>query len=195
MNQRGFAHALLLIILLVGLAFGVYLVQQKTNLFSRASSNPISGPVTGNNINWTTDEVSLEADNFFIEINAPVQGQLYGGDPDSLEIVSNPISTLDNGDLYTTLEATWQENGREMRMFMYFSQTDQDPWKLFELRTYNGAIQGDWIYYTPIDGNGNDIGNYLGQTYINNAGPIEFHNTSQSPTARIVLDNVRLKAF
>src|SRR3989344_747475 len=43
--QRGVAHILLMLVLLAGLAFGVYLVQQKTNLFSRASSGPISGPI------------------------------------------------------------------------------------------------------------------------------------------------------
>lgn len=42
-KQKGFAHALLLIVLLAGLAFGVYLVQQKTNLFSRAASGPLGG--------------------------------------------------------------------------------------------------------------------------------------------------------
>ncbi len=43
--QSGFAHLLLTVILLAGLAFGVYLVQQKTHLFSKAASGPISGPI------------------------------------------------------------------------------------------------------------------------------------------------------
>ncbi len=35
-NQKGFAHILLLILLLAGIALGVYLVQQKTNLLPKA---------------------------------------------------------------------------------------------------------------------------------------------------------------
>jgi hypothetical protein len=40
-SERGVVHILLLVVLLAGLAFGVYLVQQRTNLFSKASSHPL----------------------------------------------------------------------------------------------------------------------------------------------------------
>lgn len=45
-NQKGFAHIFLIILLLVGLAVGIYLVQQKTNLLPKAGGGPmiISGP-------------------------------------------------------------------------------------------------------------------------------------------------------
>ena len=42
--QLGFTHLLLILILAVGLVVGIYLVQQKTNLFSKAY-NPVSSPV------------------------------------------------------------------------------------------------------------------------------------------------------
>ncbi len=45
-NQRGFVHIAVIVILLLGLALGVYLIGQKTNIFSRASSGPVSGPVS-----------------------------------------------------------------------------------------------------------------------------------------------------
>ncbi|OGE25454.1 hypothetical protein A3H85_03365 [Candidatus Daviesbacteria bacterium RIFCSPLOWO2_02_FULL_40_8] len=38
-SQKGIAHIILLVVLLAGLALGVYLVQQRTNLFSKAFSN------------------------------------------------------------------------------------------------------------------------------------------------------------
>ncbi len=44
-NQSGFAHLLIMLILLVGIGFGVYLVGQRTNIFPKAASNPISGPI------------------------------------------------------------------------------------------------------------------------------------------------------
>ncbi|KKQ77905.1 hypothetical protein A3B42_02920 [Candidatus Daviesbacteria bacterium RIFCSPLOWO2_01_FULL_38_10] len=46
MSQKGFAHILLLLLLLAGLAVGVYLVQQKTNLFPKASVSQPTGPET-----------------------------------------------------------------------------------------------------------------------------------------------------
>lgn len=45
-GEAGFVHILLLILLLVGLAVGVYLVQQKTNIFSKAAILKPSGPET-----------------------------------------------------------------------------------------------------------------------------------------------------
>lgn len=43
MNQKGLAQIFLILILLAGLGLGVYLVQQKTNIFPKAS---VSGPVS-----------------------------------------------------------------------------------------------------------------------------------------------------
>lgn len=43
-NQKGFAHLFLIIILVAGIGLAVYLVQQKTNLFPWATSCPVSGP-------------------------------------------------------------------------------------------------------------------------------------------------------
>lgn len=46
MSQKGFVHILLLLLLLVGLAVGVYLVGQKTNLLPKASVSKPTGPET-----------------------------------------------------------------------------------------------------------------------------------------------------
>lgn len=48
-SQKGIAHILLLVLLVAGIGLGVYLVNQKTNLFPWAASNPIppTCPVSG----------------------------------------------------------------------------------------------------------------------------------------------------
>lgn len=90
-----------------------------------------------NSVSWTTGEVSLSADGFAIVANN------YGflGNPDHQTINSNPSSAT-----YTTLELVWHENGREMRLFIYFS-ADATHWWSNEIRTYDGQLAGDWIYY------------------------------------------------
>jgi hypothetical protein len=45
-SQSGFAPILVIILLLIGLAAAVYLVQTKTNFFPHAASGPISGPIS-----------------------------------------------------------------------------------------------------------------------------------------------------
>jgi len=45
LNQKGFAHLLLMVLLVAGVGLGVYLVGQKTQLFPWAASNPVSAPV------------------------------------------------------------------------------------------------------------------------------------------------------
>lgn len=45
-NQKGIAHLFLLVLLAAGIGLGVYLVNQKTNIFPQAASGPISGPIT-----------------------------------------------------------------------------------------------------------------------------------------------------
>jgi len=96
-----------------------------------------------NTINWSTSYASLKSDNFYIRIG---DKKFYGKEP--IKIQSNP------GTDKTTLEATWNENGLEMRMFMYFQKTDNGEWEMYELRSYNGEQQGDWIYYKDSLGNG-----------------------------------------
>ncbi|MBI2022760.1 hypothetical protein HYS97_02845 [Candidatus Daviesbacteria bacterium] len=47
-NQKGVAHIFILILIIVGIIFGVYLVAQRTNLKPKASlSGPVSGPIEG----------------------------------------------------------------------------------------------------------------------------------------------------
>lgn len=45
LNQKGIAQLLLVILLISGIGLGVFLINQKTQLFPMAASNPISGPI------------------------------------------------------------------------------------------------------------------------------------------------------
>lgn len=62
-NQNGFAHIFVLLLLIIGLGFGVYMVSQKTNLFSRASyvSSPVVATAFGKSIylNSSANNVSF----------------------------------------------------------------------------------------------------------------------------------------
>ena len=95
-----------------------------------------------NPIIWKTNYAKLAASNFYIRIG---NQYFYGAEP--MRITSDPGSDR------TTLEATWQENGVEMRLNMYFTMTDKLEWKMEELRTYNGERSGDWMYYKTTESN------------------------------------------
>lgn len=138
-----------IIVLLASLGLVVVQVQHVQNLLQNAQT-PLTPPMTPpgntkNPVSWATPNVSLEADDFYIMTD----GKKFFGNVTDVEVHSDPGSVA-----YTTLEATWFENGTEMRMNIYFGHKPNDFWKVTELRTYNGQTPGDWIYYKTIDGNG-----------------------------------------
>ena len=45
---------------------------------------------------------------------------------------------------YRTLEATWRENGVEMRLNMYFAGDAASTW-VEEVRIYDGEVDGKWL--------------------------------------------------
>lgn len=92
---------------------------------------------TDNPISWSTDNAQLRAEGFYILAGS----QSFNASPGGVSISSDPGNYY-----YTTLESTWRENNREMRLFMYFGG-DEDEWWVDEIRTYNGQEHGDWIYY------------------------------------------------
>lgn len=142
-------------------------------------------PTSGKLITWTTNDVSLKADGFAITI----EGKRYRALDPKIEVRSDPADAPSYE--YTTLEAKWFENGVEMRMNLYFSYTPGGFWKLYEVRTYNGQKQGDWIYYAPTDANGNAIQHSLGETY-QKAGALTLKSNQGST---LTFENIKLKAF
>lgn len=130
----------LLLLLLITVPIGVFSVVTPKSLFYPRAKGL-------NSVNWRTDTVFLESSDFSMKVD----GVTYQDRNDTLSIRSN------SGNLtYTTLEAVWYENNREMRMDIHFA-ADADEWWVYQIRTYDGQSPGDWIYYigeffrTPFD--------------------------------------------
>lgn len=181
--------SLTIIILLLAISpLLIFAVYQQIELRSRAT-NPVTPitpitPVTPPNpdknpINWITNRVSLSADNFYLEAN----GKKYYANTGNLSLHSDPGSNT-----YTTLEAQWTENDVEMRLYIYFNANTQKWWSP-EMRTYNGEVQGDWIYYY-----GKFFENTLGSRYTSSS--IFFTSSApQSSPGTIHFENLKIQAF
>lgn len=132
--------AFLLAVILVGFTYLKRpIAAQETTVTS--SNNPII---------WKTKYAKISANNFYIRI-----GDTYYYGADNVRVHSDPGS-----DTYTTLEVTWQENGREMRLNLYFAMDSNKMWRVTEVRSYNGAQSGDWIYYNDPQGSTSSKGAY-----------------------------------
>ncbi|MGK5085547.1 hypothetical protein WDW37_19845 [Bdellovibrionota bacterium FG-1] len=94
-------------------------------------------PVLDNSIEWRSNRVLLTADDFHIG----AEGVTYYGSPSFGDFHSDP----GNPD-YWTFEAEWMENGREMRLFIYFA-ADEKHWWATEIRTYDGRESSNWHTY------------------------------------------------
>lgn len=118
-------------ITLIGLMTGTFELRK----MATGEVTPTPGPQ--NPIEWRTDRVLLQAENFYIVAN----DQKFLGNTGNVILHSDP-----GGYGYTTLEAGWQEYGVEMRLYMYFYGNEKEWW-VEEIRTYNGLNPGDWITY------------------------------------------------
>lgn len=92
-------------------------------------------PAVNDQISWRTDVVALTAREFSIVVG----GVTFRAATPKIDIHSDPGNAT-----YRTLEATWQENGVEMRLYLYFGG-DESAWWVDEVRIYNGAANGDWL--------------------------------------------------
>jgi hypothetical protein len=136
----------------------------------------------GNSINWSTNYARLAASNFYITIvnTPPLLNRLFIDNSPTLVLHSDPGNPT-----YTTLEATWSEEGTEMRLFFYFSRNlTTNTWSVSEIRTYNGNLSGDWIYYPGIPGN--TVGSPLtisnaNYRSVDGRGMIHFENLNLQP--------------
>ena len=137
------------------------------------SGTPTTAPIPNvapKALSASTQYVSIQASGFLINTGA---NGTYSTPTTFSDVNSDPPGGGD--DNRTTLELTWFESGREMRMFMYFSK-NASSWKLDELRTYNGNVSGDWIYYTVQDNQGNPIQAPIDSSYTNPG--ITFYGTN-----------------
>ncbi|CAN5292296.1 hypothetical protein BH10PAT1_BH10PAT1_3360 [soil metagenome] len=147
------------------------------NIFPTPTPN--SGPT--NPISWNTGYVSLSASDFYISIGG---GQHFNvNNVQNLDVRSDPENSS-----YTTLEATWHEtNGVEMRLYMYFAKDSNNNWYVSQVRTYNGQLNGDWIFYPGFPGSGN-------QGPLNQSS-FDLIATGGSGVGQIHFDNLSLQPF
>jgi len=106
-----------------------------------ASPAAVSSPGSEQPVDWDTRCVHLTADWLRIVPDAPGEGpdQIFTGE--RVAVKSDP-----GDDTYRTLEATWLEDGSEMRVNLYLT-ADEDNWWVRELRTYDGQPTPDWITF------------------------------------------------
>lgn len=143
-----------------------------------------AGGVQVNPIVWRTSYNELSSSNFHIRVG---DQYFYGKEPMRI--------TADAGVNLATLENIWQENGVEMRLFMYFKKIDQGMWEMYDLRAYNGkgGSASDWIYYSPADSLGNKITSLVG--HRNFAGEERFLPLNRSIDAEIYCKDCSITAF
>ena len=110
-------------------------------------SEPAAAIVT-NQIEWKTDVVGLAAREFSID----VRGKTFRAAAPQVIVTSDPGTPT-----YRTLEATWIENGVEMRLNIYFAGDAAASW-VEEIRIYDGEVAGKWLtargtfFKTPLGG-------------------------------------------
>lgn len=151
---------------------------------------PTSTPVTqprppyqGGILNWDTGFVKLSAYDFYIAIDG---NKFFTANisPSALVLRSDPPSGGDPN--YTTLEAEWHENGVPMRLYMYFTRDmSTNKWRVFEIRTYDGSSNGNWLYFPGLmwlnNGTPYFSGDMLYQS-IDRRAVIHFSNLYIAPT-------------
>ncbi len=113
------------------------------NLYGGSDDSPDAmGPIAASDtsIHWSTPRYLLTARDLDIEV---------GGVTFTAQVEDVDVRGDAGGDTYMTVEATWMENGVEMRLNIYLA-ADTSDWWVTEIRTYNGlpGHNADWIYYT-----------------------------------------------
>ena len=145
-----------------------------------------------NKISWSTPYAVLEADNFYITAG----GKKFTSSGAKVDIHSDAPdgNTTD----YMTLEASWQENGQEMRLYIYFRK-DSSKWWAFEVRGYDGPELGKWVYYHDANNPGTEIYTHtLGKPVIASISHLTPTGESQNLSANnynIHFENLRLQPF
>lgn len=125
---------------------------------------------------WHTQVVSLQADAVSIDVG----GRTFHVPADA-QVHSDPGDAT-----YQTLELDWTEQGIEQRLYMYFA-ADPANWWLSEIRTYNGARPGDWIYYDAPQ-----VATPRGASYVAN---LDLSGTGSGTAGELRIDAMRLTAF
>jgi hypothetical protein len=128
---------------------------------------------------WTTSTVVFEAG----DITISAGGRTFIP-PTSPAVHSDPGNPT-----YTTLETSWSDSGREMRLFVYF-QSDGTRWWSEELRTYDGLDPADWITYR-----GRFFDRPVGQAFDGNLDLGSSEAAHEGVTGTVRITGLHLEAF
>ncbi len=108
-----------------------------------------------NPVKWQTEYAYFSASDFWIKIN---NQYFYAQGP--TEFISDPSEPDQK---YTTLEINWTEKNVPMRFYIYFRmKPTTGEWEVYDLRTYDGSKQGEWIFYNTTDAIGNGVSSLPG---------------------------------
>lgn len=165
---------------LVGVAAATLLIVGLVAINGRDTPRNAGGPGVGSGprFSFVTPQVSLTADDFWIEVG----GSRYTSLGAQVEVHSDPGDAARE-----TLELVWREQGHEMRLFIYF-QSDGAHWSSDELRTYNAQLpEPDWVTFT-----GDFFRSELGSPWT---GTFDQTATEGGVTSHLHMDGVRLQAF
>ena len=94
------------------------ILTQRFELRKRAATGEPTPTPAGASVNWQTPYAYFRADNFRIVANGKT---FYANVSSPISVRSDPGSPA-----YTSLEVIWQENGVEMRLFIYFNSDGQN---------------------------------------------------------------------
>lgn len=182
-----------LIVLALPLTVALALVQQE--LRSRASEYPAT-PATPpgnieNPISWTTDQVSLSADDIYIDID----GKRFVPSSD-VSYSSSPSHPMGDGYLYTDIYADWYSSDQvPMHLYLDFKFKPGSFWQLYQVRTLDGKTFTKEVFYNPVDEFGQPIQNSLGDSYVN-GGEINFlQQGTIVSSAKVHLKNIHITPF
>lgn len=152
-------------------------------------------PLTKNKVSWRTEVVSLEADNFYIEI----EGKKYYANNNTLQLFSSYTSSFSTTQpnllsRVSSLYLFWQENGVGMILSVNFKEHERG-WEVDYIRTSNGRsdfqdTDRHWMTY------------YIYQLRGSKGSPMEspelgLHGTTNDRSIEgwIHFENLRLQPF
>jgi hypothetical protein len=98
-----------------------------------------NGVPSANAVEWIAPDATLSAENFYLEAG----GLIFTAATAEVDVHGDPAGA--DGDR-TTIEVTWYEHDREMRVFVYL-ESDGDSWWADEIRAYDGADDPDWVTF------------------------------------------------
>lgn len=138
-------------------------------------------------INWTTPDVTITADDFYIVSN----GKTYYGDDQNVTIIPGVVDTNPGAVHWANIEVRSNQYGDDLRMKIYF-RAEGSTWNVSSVGILNSNYSSQWVSYNnPL------IYTVLGHSYHQNGNTyftINDPNTGQK-VVDVYFTNLRVQAF